>query len=178
MLPGGRGGTLCGVADLIAIGYPDETTAIKAMDEAERLSQQLIVQPDAIAAIVCNRSGKFKVVTNHHQIAGGATWGGFWGLLFGMLFFVPLYGMALGAGFGALMGKLEKQGIDRDFQEQVRELLRPGTSALFMVVEKVSPDKAVAALRAYGGTVLKSSLSKETEAELQKALQGQVPETV
>jgi uncharacterized membrane protein len=163
------------VADLIAIGYPDETTALAAADEAERLSQELVIQPDAIAAIVCNKEGKFKVVTNHHQVAGGATWGGFWGLLFGMLFFVPVFGLALGAGLGALMGKLEKSGIDREFQEQVRDMLKPGTSALFLVVEKVTPDKAVEALSAFGGTVLKSSLSRETEEELQDALQGRIP---
>jgi len=165
------------VADLIAIGYPDETTAIQAADEAEQLAHELIIQPDAIAAIICNKEGKFKVVTNHHQVAGGATWGGFWGLLFGMLFFVPIFGLALGAGFGALMGKLEKTGIDREFQEQVREMLKPGTSALFLVVEKVTPDKAVEALSKYGGTVLKSSLSRETEEELQEALQGRAPAT-
>jgi len=162
------------VADLIAIGYQDETTAIEAASEAERLAGELIIQPDAIAAIICDKQGKYKVVTNHHQVAGGATWGGFWGLLFGMLFFVPIFGLALGAGFGALMGKLEKSGIDRGFQEQVRDMLKPGTSALFLVVEKVTPDKAVAALSKYGGTVLKSSLSKETEEELQDALQGRV----
>jgi uncharacterized membrane protein len=56
-------------------------------------------------------------------------------------------------------------------------MLKPGTSALFLVVEKVTPDKAVAALSKFGGTVLKSSLSKETEKELQDALQGRVPAT-
>jgi uncharacterized membrane protein len=44
---------------------------------------------------------------------------------------------------------------------------------LFLVVEKVTPDKAVEGLAKFGGTVLKSSLSKETEAELQKALHGE-----
>jgi uncharacterized membrane protein len=165
------------VSDLIAIGYPDETTAIEAAAEAERLAEELILQPDAIAAIVCDKNGKFKVTTNHHEVGGGATWGGFWGLLFGMLFFVPLFGLALGAGFGALMGKLEKSGIDRTFQEQVREMLKPGTSALFLVIEKVTPDKAVDALSKFGGTVLKSSLSKETEEDLQDALQGRVAAT-
>ena len=29
------------MADLIAIGYPDETTALSAMDEAERLQHEL-----------------------------------------------------------------------------------------------------------------------------------------
>jgi uncharacterized membrane protein len=96
----------------------------------------------------------------------------FWGVLFGMLFFVPFFGMAIGAGLGALMGKVTKTGIDKEFQDQVRDMLQPGTSALFLVVERATPDKAAEALSVFGGTVLKSSLSKEAEAELQEALHG------
>ena len=103
------------MADLIAIGYPDETTALAVMDEVGRLERDL----------------------------------------------------------GALMGKVEKSGVDKEFQDQVRNMLKPGTSALFLVVEKVTPDKAVEGLQRYGGTVLKSSLSKEAEAELQDALHGE-----
>jgi uncharacterized membrane protein len=40
------------MADLIAIGYPDETTAEAAADEARQLAQDLIIEPDAIAVIV------------------------------------------------------------------------------------------------------------------------------
>jgi uncharacterized membrane protein len=40
------------------------------------------------------------------------------------------------------------------------------------VVEEVTPDKAVEALSRYGGTVLKSSLSKDAAKELQEALHG------
>src|SRR5215203_1546931 len=130
------------MADLIAIGYPDETTALSAMDEAERLQHELIIQADAVAAIVRNKEGKIRVVTNHHAVGAGATWGMFWGMLFGMLFFIPFLGMAVGAGMGAL-------------------------------VEKVTPDKAVEAMSKFGGTVLKSSLSNEAQAELQDALHGE-----
>jgi uncharacterized membrane protein len=35
------------MADLIAIGYPDEATADAAADEARRLAADLIIQPDA-----------------------------------------------------------------------------------------------------------------------------------
>lgn len=160
------------MADLVAIGYPDETTAALAMSEAEHLAEDLIIQPDAIAAIVRTKDGKFRVTTNHHEVSGGATWGMWWGFLFGLLFFVPFLGMAVGAGLGALTGKMSKSAVDKEFQEQVRDMLQPGTSALFLVIEKATPDKAVAALSKYGGTVLKSSLSKETEAELQEALHG------
>ena len=116
--------------------------------------------------------GKYHVTTNHHAVGGGATWGMFWGLLFGMLFFIPVFGMAIGAGMGALMGKVTKSGIDKQFEEQVREMVQPGTSALFLIVEKVTPDKAVEAMSRFGGTVLKSSMRKEKEAELQEALHG------
>jgi uncharacterized membrane protein len=163
------------MSDLIAIGYPDETTAQAASDEAHRLARDLIIEPDAIAVIVRDKEGKFHVHTNHSPVGAGATWGMFWGLLFGLLFFIPFFGMALGAGMGALMGKVTKSGIDRQFQDQVRDMLQPGTSALFLMVEKVTPDKAIEALSQYGGTVLKSSLSKEGEKELQDALHGGGP---
>ena len=160
------------MATLVAIGYPDETTATAASLEAQRLAKDLIIQPDAIAAIIRDKEGKFHVTTNHHEVAGGASWGMFWGLLFGVLFFIPFLGMTVGAGLGALMGKMTKGAINKEFQAQVRDMLEPGTSALFLVVEHVTPDKAVDGLAQFGGTVLKSSLPKETEAELQEALHG------
>ena len=161
------------MATLVAIGYPDETTATAASLEAQRLAKDLIIQPDAIAAIIRDREGKFHVTTNHHAVGGGTTWGMFWGLLFGILFFVPFLGMAVGAGLGALMGKMTKGAINKEFESQVRDMLQPGTSALFLVVEHVTPDKAVEALSQFGGTVLKSSLPKDTEAQLQEALHGE-----
>jgi uncharacterized membrane protein len=160
------------MADLIAIGYPDEATAEAAADEARRLAKDLIIEPDAIAVIERDKEGKFHVHTQHHLVGAGATWGMFWGLLFGVLFFVPVAGIAIGAGLGALMGKISKSGIDAQFQDQVRGMLTPGTSALFLMVEKVTPDKAVAAMSKFGGTVLKTSLSKEGEKDLQDALHG------
>jgi len=160
------------MADLIAIGYPDEATAEAAAEEARGLARDLIIEPDAIAAIVRDKEGRFHVHTSHHPVSAGATWGMFWGVLFGLLFFIPVFGLAVGAGLGALMGKITKTGIDKAFQDQVRGMLQPGTSALFLMVEKVTPDKAVDALSKYGGTVLKTSLSKDDEKELQEALHG------
>ena len=40
------------MADLIAIGYPDTTTALQAEEEVQRLAQDLVIQPDAVAAII------------------------------------------------------------------------------------------------------------------------------
>ena len=165
------------MATLVAIGYEDEGTAARAAEAVGRMTEDLIIQPDAVAVIVCDAEGKYKVTTNHHSVGAGATWGMFWGMLFGVLFFIPVFGMAVGAGLGALFGKIEKSGIDKTFQQQVRDMLKPGTSALFVVVEQVTPDKAIEGLREFGGTVLKSSLSNDAQNELQAALHGEAAAT-
>ena len=160
------------MADLIAIGYDDEETAAKAAEEVYRLASDLVIEPEAVAVITRDENGKYHVTTNHHPVAEGATWGMLWGALFGLLFFIPVFGFAVGGAFGALFGAIEKAGVDKAFQNKVRDMVQPGTSALFLIADKVASNKAVAALSKYGGTVLKSSLPTEAEEELQEALHG------
>jgi uncharacterized membrane protein len=50
--------------------------------------------------------------------------------------------------------------------------VQPGTSAIFVVIRKVTRDKFLAGLWPYGGTVLRTSLTHEAEQELMKALHG------
>ena len=161
------------MATLVAIGYADEATAERARDTVRQLESELIIQADQVASINRDLDGKYHVHTTHGgaSAGGGAWWGGFWGFLFGLLFFIPFFGLALGAGMGALFGHFGEKGIDKAFQEQVRDQLQPGTSALFMIIEQATPDKAVAALSQYGGTVIKTSLSDEDTKKLQDALQ-------
>ena len=165
------------MATLVAIGYQDQTTADEALATVHELEAELIIQADQVAAISRDPAGKYHVHTAHGgaSAGGGAVWGGFWGLLFGLLFFIPFAGLALGAGFGALFGHLGEKGIDKAFQQQVRDHVQPGTSALFMVIEQATPDKAIAALQTYGGTVIKTSLSDEDTKRLQEALQPATP---
>ncbi len=165
------------MATLVAIGYPDQGTAEQARETVYQLESELIIQADQVASISRDLEGKYHVHTTHGGAGAGAgaVWGGFWGLLFGLLFFIPFAGWALGAGMGALFGHLGSKAIDKEFQEQVRNHLQPGTSALFMVIEKATPDKAIAALQQYGGTVIKTSLSDEDTKKLQEALQPPTP---
>ena len=160
------------MATLVAIGYADEATAERARDTVRQLESELIIQADQVASINRDLDGKYHVHTSHGgaSAGGGAWWGGFWGFLFGLLFFIPFFGLALGAGMGALFGHFGEKGIDKAFQEQVRDHLQPGTSALFMVIDQVTPDKAIEALSQYGGTVIRTSLSDEDTRQLQEAL--------
>ena len=168
------------MATLVAIGYPDQGTAEQARETVARLEADLVVQADQVASISRDPEGKYHVHTSHGgaSAGAGAWWGGFWGFLFGLLFFIPFAGLALGAGMGALFGHFGEKGIDKAFQEQVRDYLQPGTSALFMVIEQVTPDKAIAALQQYGGTVIRTSLSEEDTRKLQAALTPPAQESI
>ena len=160
------------MATLVAIGYPDQGTAEQARQTVGQLESELVIQADQVAAISRDLEGKYHVHTTHGGASsgGGAMWGGFWGMLFGLLFFIPFAGLAIGAGMGALFGHFGEKGIDKAFQQQVRDYLKPGTSALFMVIEQATPDKAITSLSQYGGTVIRTSLSEEDTRKLQEAL--------
>lgn len=165
------------MATLLAIAYPDQGTAEQAMGTVNELEAELIIQAEQVAAVSRDLEGKYHVHTAHGgaSAGAGAWWGGFWGFLFGLLFFIPFAGLALGAGMGALFGHFGSKGIDKAFQQQVRDYVKPGTSALFMVIDQVTPDKAIAAMQQYGGTVIRTSLSDEDTKRLQEALQPPAP---
>src|SRR5437879_12420013 len=110
------------MATLVAIGYPDQTTAERARQTVQGLEADLIIEADQVAAISRDAQGKYHVTTTHGgaSASGGAVWGGFWGLLFGLLFFIPFAGWAIGAGFGALFGHLGNTAIDEALQKRAR----------------------------------------------------------
>jgi len=160
------------VAELTAIAYADEVTAARAAREAQRLREQLAAQSDAIALLVRNKDGVFRSTTSHEPLDGHrAAYGMLWAPLFALLFFVPVLGMTVGAALGGLIGSLERAGIDKGFQKRVRELVQPGTSALFLVLDEPRP-RALRALDKYGGTLLKTPLADDTVARLQQELHG------
>jgi uncharacterized membrane protein len=162
------------MSDLIVIGYPDEQTAPRVWDEVRKLEADYLLDLQDAAVIIHKADGKFEIRTAHNPVAGQTFWGLFWGFLVGLIFLVPLFGMAVGAASGAIFGAIEKTTISKEFRDRVRDLVKPGTSAILMVVRKVTTDKVLDALKPYGGTVLKTSLSREDEQRLQEALQGKV----
>jgi uncharacterized membrane protein len=88
----------------------------------------------------------------------------------------PLAGMAIGAGVGAatgaLAGSLSDYGIDDAFIKDLGSKIKPDSSALFLLIRKVTADKVLERLRAEGftGHVLQTSLTNEQEDALRKAI--------
>ena len=80
-----------------------------------------------------------------------------------------MLGAAIGAG--ALSGKFRDLGINDDFIKELGETFQPGTSALFVLVRKATPDKVLEGLKGFKGKVLKTSLTKDKEEELREVLE-------
>lgn len=158
------------MAKLVAISYPDKATAQEARSAVERMQKQYLL--DVADAVVVTRDSGGKVHLEQGVSLGriGAMQGALWGLLVGLLFFVPLFGAAVGAASGALAGKFTDYGIDDNFMRALAEKLAPNTSALFVLVRGGTPDKVLAEIGKFGGTVLQTSLPTETEEKLQEAL--------
>ena len=86
----------------------------------------------------------------------------------------PIVGVA-GGLMGAALGSASDLGIKDDFKKRVQDLVQPGTSAVLIIVRKATPDKVLEALKPYGGTVLRTSLTRDAEQRLMKALHGDDP---
>jgi uncharacterized membrane protein len=161
------------VSDLFAIVYPDTNTAAQVRSTLARLQTEHLIQLDDAVVVVKRQDGKVSLDQSLPLVATGAASGAMWGTLIGMLFFAPLLGTVVGAASGAISGKLSDYGIEDDFMTQLGAQLQPGSSALFILVRKATPDKVLDEIKQYGGTVLRSSLTKDAEEALQAALSGQ-----
>jgi uncharacterized membrane protein len=144
------------MSDLIAISYKEEDSALGALNELVRLQKERVIELEDAAVATMNAKGKVKVKqTLERQYTGTmATWGFFWGFLIGMIFGGPIFWGLATALLSGVLGKTADLGIDNKFIKEVGDSLEPGQS-----------------LEKFGGEVRQTSLSKEDEEKLRKALE-------
>jgi uncharacterized membrane protein len=158
-------------SSLVVLKFDTPEGADKGLELAQGLQKQALLQL-LDAATVTWPKGKKKPTTRHlgDLTCAGAWDGAFWGMLFGLLFFMPVLGAAFGAAVGALSGHFADYGIGREFIDQVRGKVTEGTSALFLLVGQVTPDRVVEAFKgAPKFEIIASNLSHEQEEKLKAA---------
>jgi uncharacterized membrane protein len=164
------------VSNLIAIAYPSEATAQQAVATLGQLQKQQLIELDDV--MIARRDGdKIKLDQGVGLTGTGALGGAAWGGLIGLLFLAPIAGMAIGAATGAIAGHFSDYGIDDKFAKGVASSLPPGGAAVFLLVRRSTPDRVLAEMKQFGGTVLQTNLSAEAEQRLKDALSGQAPAT-
>ena len=145
------------MSDLVVIGFEDEHTAFEMRAALAKLQKEYLIEMEDVVVVTKDDKGKVKLHQAVNLTAAGAVGGTFWSMLIGLIFLNPLVGAAIGAGAGALSGKLRDIGISDKFMKELGETLTAGTSALFVLVRKVTPDKVLEELKGFKGKVLKTS---------------------
>ena len=156
--------------------------AFDTMDEAEQVHEALVkgkkeglVTIEDAAVVVKDSEGKVHVKNQVSRSTWAATGvGGALGLLIGTIFF-PIGGLVLGLAGGAVVGRLMDLGVDGKFVKDVGEQIKPGTSALFVLVKGENPAAEVAILRPYKGHVLQTTLDSDAEQAIRDALEDDSP---
>jgi uncharacterized membrane protein len=158
------------MSTLVVVGFDDPFKAEEVRLKLMKMQKDYLIDLGDAVVAVKDASGSVKLHQAVNLTAAGAVSGGFWGTLIGLIFLNPLIGLAVGAATGAASGALSDLGIDDKFMKDLAATLKPGSSALFVLVQKATPDKVLEELAGTGGKVLKSSLSHDDEAKLQAAL--------
>jgi len=158
------------MSTLVVIGYDDQFKAEEFRLALMKMQKDYLIDLEDAVVAVKDQKGKVRLHQAVNLTAAGAVSGSFWGSLIGLIFLNPLLGMVAGATAGAVSGALTDVGIDDKFMKELATAMKPGSSVLFVLVKKSTPDKVLDEVKGTGGKILKTSLSHEDEAKLQAAL--------
>jgi uncharacterized membrane protein len=180
------------MAELIVVGFKNQMyRASEVLNELLSMNDDWVLDLHDAVAVYRDFNGKLRVDQSYQMTTGqGAALGGLWGLLIGATLAIPFTGgasaaaaagaiaagaaggTALGAGFGAMDAESWKDefGIPEDFVQQVSVLIQPGDSAIYAILRVGNPDIVADQFRGYGGTILRTTLSSDQQAKVEKVL--------
>lgn len=173
------------MSELVVVGFDDPHQADHVLAKLVQLRQEYLIDLEDAVVAIRGADGKVQLKQSMNLVAAGAASGGLsgalWGSLVGLLFLNPLAGFAIGgaigAGTGALSGSMVDYGINDDFIRSLANTIPNNSSALFVLIRKVQPEKVLAQLSGIEGRVLRTSFSPEQEAKLRDALAGHAATT-
>jgi uncharacterized membrane protein len=154
---------------LIVVAFDHFDDARKAMASLRALEREGRIRFEDTAIVERNPDGTAQV---KNEVSGTTETAAVVGAVIGGLvtFVFPPAGMLLGAALGAAVGAAMDTGVSANFIDDVKKTLRPGRSALFLVVKQADADATMAALRQFKGDVIQTNLDSEAEEALRQAL--------
>ena len=166
------------MSDLVVLDFDGVTTADEVLTKLRSLQKEHLIDLEDACVVVHTDAGKVQVkqAVNLTKLgaASGASTGILLGALAGLLLLNPLAGIVAGglagAGFGAVSGSLADYGINDEFIKDLGKTIPKGSSALFMLIRRSTPDKVLPEIEPFKPRILKTSLSREQEDGLRTAI--------
>jgi uncharacterized membrane protein len=161
------------MSTLLAVVFNDQSTAFEMRAALAKMQKQYLLEMEDAVVVTRDENGKTKLHQAVSLTGAGAVYGGFWGMLMGLLFLNPLLGAVVGAGAGALAARFKNIGLDNNMMKEIGDSLKPGTSALFVLLRKINPEKVLDGLKDFAGRgkVFQTNLIKDDEKALREALE-------
>jgi len=160
------------MSNLVAIAYPDQSTADEVIATLGRLQDERSIKLDDAVVVTRDLEGKVKLHQTTGLVGRSAARGAMWGGLIGLIFLVPMIGAAVGAATGAAAAGLADVGVDDLFMKELGAKLQPGGAALILLVHSSMPERVLPAVAGFGGEVIQSSLDSATEERLRHVLEA------
>jgi uncharacterized membrane protein len=157
------------VTTLVAVAFPYESTASAAAEDVRWLALDVPVDADAVAVVSRDRAGAFHLTTSHGP-GGGTRWGVFWVLLCETLFGSRPTDTRRSARSRAHGRRVD--AVDDTFRRHLRDMLTPGTSALFLAVDGLVSEEAVRELTRLGGVLVTWGMTADARLLVEGALNG------
>ena len=161
------------MTSLVAVVFKDETTAFEMRTALLRMQKENLIELEDSVVVTRSAKGRVKLDQAVSLTSAGAIGGGFWGLLIGLIFLNPLLGAAIGAAAGGISGRFSDIGVNDQVMREIGQSMQPGSSALFVLVRRATPDKVLDGLKSFTGKgrVFQTSLNKDEESSLREALE-------
>jgi uncharacterized membrane protein len=156
---------------LWAIGFDTPTRAAEVRSEVlQLLADHYLILADVIV-VVRRPDGTFQYEREQNQPVANILGCGLVGALIGLVVLHPLEGAAIGSAVGAA-GSLAAHyvGLCDDFIRSVQDLMRPGTSALFLLANATDEDVVLHQIRGLGGSILKTNVDLAWAERVRQAL--------
>jgi uncharacterized membrane protein len=162
------------MSSLVAVVFDDETTAFEMRAALIKMQKQYLIDMEDSVVVTKTTNGAIKLDQAVNLTAVGAVGGGFWGMLIGLLFLNPLLGAAIGTAAGAISGRFKDIGINDQMMRDMAQSFKPGSSALFVLIRRMTPDKVLDGLKSFAGRgkIFQTSLNKDDEATLRASLEA------
>ena len=160
------------MSNLVIVAFNDELKAEEVRLDLLRMEHKHLIELEDAVTLVRTREGKVKLRHNTHHTVGGALAGGALGTVLGLMLLNPVFallGAIGGTAVGALSGSSTHLGIKEEFMQELAEHLKPGSSALCVMVRE-SLDKVMEELGKFGGNVLHTPMGEGYEEKLEEII--------
>ena len=153
---------------LLVLTFGNETGAQELVGRVQALQKQQLMTISDAAIVIRKKVGRVKVKQVNKLVGAGALGGAFWGLLVGQLLCTSWLSPAE-AEIDAVEDKVSNHGLDGDFIAELVSAIKPGYSALFLMLEYVLADQVLAKLVEDNAALLRTNLNVNEEVKLREA---------